>query len=104
MAARCLKNIPKQVEETILVWVDFTRDLAEGESVSDQEVTSRLEKDGTDTSADMIETPSHTGNIVYARLKENAGQAGRNEIVQMKAITSQGNKLIGNLRIIVWNP
>ena len=93
-----LGQVSKQPGELFPLTVDYTPELATGETVSSAVVTSRNAATGADSSATIL-----SGAVTVASpkvtQKVTAGTSGDRHIITMLATTSTGNKYEGEIEL-----
>jgi len=92
---------PKQPWEEITIEIDFTNDLASGDTIAS--ISSNIVTDihsGDDVTSTMLpNTPTISGTKVYPKIK--AGTNHHRYNLSLKCITIDGDKVEGDIRIEV---
>ncbi len=91
-------QVSKQPGELFPLTIDFSPELATGETVTSAVVTTRDATTGVDTSS-TIKSGSHTVASPKVTQKVTAGATGDRHILTIKATTSAGNVYEGEIEL-----
>jgi hypothetical protein len=92
---------PKQSTESFVVGIDFTPELAAGETISARTVTSRRRNDDTDSSATFLSGSPGGNPGPTCTIRVQAGAHGETHRVQMQVTTSLNNTFENELDVPV---